>query len=42
LITYITYDLTNLAKVKDWPVIGSVVDIAWGVVLSGLSSLIGF
>lgn len=33
--TYATYDLTNLATVKDWPLIVVFVDIAWGMVLSG-------
>jgi len=42
LVTYATYDLTNLATVKDWPVIVSIVDITWGIVLSVLVSLIGF
>jgi uncharacterized membrane protein len=42
LVTYATYDLTNLATVKDWPVIVSIVDIAWGIILSVLVSLIGF
>ena len=42
LITYATYDLTNLATVMDWPVIVSIVDIAWGVVLSISVSFIGF
>ena len=42
LITYATYDLTNLATVMDWPVIVSIVDIAWGVVLSISVSIIGF
>lgn len=27
LITYATYDLTNLATLKDWPVLLSVVDL---------------
>ncbi|MGE5357419.1 MAG: DUF2177 family protein [Bacteroidales bacterium] len=31
--TYATYDLTNLATVRDWPLIVSVVDLTWGVVL---------
>ncbi len=31
--TYATYDLTNLATVKDWPVIVTVVDLVWGTVL---------
>jgi uncharacterized membrane protein len=42
LVTYATYDLTNLATVKDWPVIVSIVGIAWGIILSVLVSLIGF
>ncbi|MGM0369359.1 MAG: DUF2177 family protein [Bacillota bacterium] len=39
LITYATYDMTNLATVKDWPVLITVVDISWGTMLCGLSSL---
>ena len=31
--TYATYDLTNLALLKDWPLNIVVVDILWGVVL---------
>ena len=31
---YATYDLTNLATLKDWPVKVVVVDILWGVVLT--------
>lgn len=42
LITYAAYDLTNLATVKDWPVIVSIVDITWGIVLSVSVSFIGF
>ncbi|MBN1372792.1 MAG: DUF2177 family protein [Anaerolineaceae bacterium] len=42
LITYATYDLTNLATLKDWPVLLTVVDITWGVVLSTLVSLAGY
>jgi uncharacterized membrane protein len=40
LITYATYDLTNLATVKDWPVLITVVDMAWGTVLSMAVSFI--
>jgi len=40
--TYSTYDLTNYATLKDWPVKVVLVDIAWGSVLSGLVSLSGF
>ena len=32
---YATYDLTNLATVKDWPVIVTVIDLIWGTVLCG-------
>lgn len=34
LLTYATYDLTNLATLKDWPLTVTVVDMIWGVVLS--------
>ena len=41
-ITYATYDLTNLATMKDWPVLVTVVDLAWGTVLSASVSVISF
>jgi uncharacterized membrane protein len=31
---YATYDLTNLATLKDWPLNVAVVDIVWGMVLT--------
>jgi len=31
---YATYDLTNLATLKDWPLRMSLVDIAWGTALT--------
>ncbi len=34
-VTYATYDLTNLATVRDWPLIVTVVDLLWGAVLAG-------
>jgi uncharacterized membrane protein len=42
LITYSTYDLTNLATIKDWPIIVTVVDLIWGMVLSASVSLITY
>ena len=42
LITYATYDLTNLATVKDWPLAVTLVDLAWGMVLTTLVSMAGF
>jgi len=40
--TYATYDLTNLALLKDWPLNIVVVDILWGVVLCALVSTLSF
>ena len=34
LITYATYDLTNLATLKDWPLLVTIVDMCWGAVLA--------
>jgi uncharacterized membrane protein len=42
LITYATYDLTNLATVKDWPLIVVAVDMLWGTILATLVSYLGF
>ena len=32
--TYITYDLTNLCVLKNWPKKMTIVDIIWGTILS--------
>jgi len=40
--TYATYDLTNLATLKDWPVKIVFIDIVWGMVLTGAVSTSGF
>jgi|SRR6056297_2865987 len=37
--TYATYDLTNLATLKDWPLDLVIVDIIWGTVLGGSVAL---
>lgn len=42
LVAYATYDLTNLATIKDWPLIVTVIDLVWGMVVAGLVSLISF
>lgn len=34
LVTYATYDLTNLAVAKDWPLTVTLVDLAWGTFVS--------
>jgi uncharacterized membrane protein len=40
LICYATYDLSNMATLKDWPLIVTVVDLVWGTVLGGTVSLL--
>lgn len=35
LCGYATYDLTNMATIRDWPLIITVVDLIWGTFLSG-------
>jgi uncharacterized membrane protein len=42
LITYATYDLTNLATLKDWPALLSIVDMLWGTFVSVSVSFISF
>ncbi len=34
-ITYATYDLTNLATLKDWPIKITIIDLIWGTTLGG-------
>jgi uncharacterized membrane protein len=34
LCAYATYDLTNLATIKDWPLIVTIVDLIWGTFVS--------
>lgn len=34
LVTYATYDLTNLATVKDWPLLVTIIDLIWGMSIS--------
>ena len=41
LFAYGTYDLSNLATLKGWPVQVAVVDIAWGMLASCLATLAG-
>ena len=42
ICTYATYDLTNLATLKDWPLPIVIIDILWGTVLSAIVSFSGF
>jgi len=38
-MTYATYDLTNLATLRDWPIQVTIVDLIWGTTLSTLIGL---
>ena len=40
--TYATYELTNLATLKDWPLKVVLVDMAWGVALCTVVASAGF
>jgi uncharacterized membrane protein len=42
MISYGTYDLTNLASIRNWPLKVSIVDIIWGTVLSAVVSTASF
>jgi len=42
LVCYATYDLTNLAIAKDWPLLVTIVDLAWGAVLAASVSVITY
>jgi uncharacterized membrane protein len=42
LVTYATYDLTNLATVAGWPVVVTVVDMIWGAALAGIVGSVGY
>ena len=42
LITYATYDLTNLATLKNWPMVVTIVDLLWGMSVSGLVSVLSY
>jgi uncharacterized membrane protein len=42
LFAYATYDLTNYATIKDWPLSVVIVDILWGVFLTGSVSALSF
>lgn len=41
-LAYATYDLTNLATLKGFTVRLAVADLAWGAVVSGVASTVGY
>jgi uncharacterized membrane protein len=40
-VAYATYDLSNLATLKDWPVQMSIIDMAWGTCLAVVTAFAG-
>jgi uncharacterized membrane protein len=40
-VAYMTYDLTNLATLRDWPLGLSLIDMGWGCVATGLAATAG-
>ena len=42
LVTFATYDLTNHATIKDWPLIVSIVDMSYGMFVALISSSAAF
>ena len=42
LCAYATYDLTNLATLRDFPVKLALVDIGWGICGTALAAVVGF
>jgi uncharacterized membrane protein len=42
LVAYGTYDFTNLATLKGWPPIVSIVDLAWGITATAVSATLGY
>lgn len=41
LCAYATYDLTNLATLRDWPLGLALLDMAWGSLASAVAALAG-
>ena len=39
---YATYDLTNQATLKTWPVTVTIVDMAWGTFLTACAATVGY
>jgi uncharacterized membrane protein len=39
---YMTYDLTNMATLKVWPVHLAAIDIAWGTFVTGMAATAGY
>ena len=42
LVAYATYDLTNQATLRNWPLTVTIVDLCWGTFLTGFAATVGF
>jgi uncharacterized membrane protein len=42
LMTYSTYDLTNLSTLRNWPLKITIIDILWGTTLSTITGLTSY
>ena len=42
LVTYATYDLSNLATIKNWPLLVTIVDLIWGATLAASVSTVTY
>lgn len=42
LVAYGTYDFTNLATLRDWPLQLSIIDVCWGIFLTATAALGGY
>jgi uncharacterized membrane protein len=42
LCAYATYNLTNVAVVRGWPIRLSVMDLAWGTALTAFAAVMGY
>jgi uncharacterized membrane protein len=41
-VVYATYDLTNLATLRGWPMAVSLVDLGWGAVVSAAACVAAY
>ena len=42
LCAYATYNLTNVAVVRGWPIRLSLMDLAWGTALTAFAAVVGY
>jgi uncharacterized membrane protein len=42
LVAYGTYDFTNLATIRGWPISVAVVDVSWGIFLTATAATSGY